>query len=99
MLLLREGLLTSHAGPVLIPPSCPGLTITDEAGRLPGGQGYVAQAAIGVVVAILEPLQIGLDDALEWEKEITAGARLHSPSPQGPDASFSLITEEPHPFI
>lgn len=64
MLLLREGLLTSHAGPVLIPPSCPGLTITDEAGRLPGGQGYVAQAAIGVVVAILEPLQIGLDDAL-----------------------------------
>lgn len=38
--------------------------ITDEAGRLPGGQGYVAQAAIGVVVAILEPLQVGLYDAL-----------------------------------
>lgn len=88
MLLLREGLLTSHAGPVLIPPSCPGLTITDEAGRLPGGQGYVAQAAIGVVVAILEPLQIGLDDALEWEKEITAGARAPQPISPRPRCLF-----------
>lgn len=86
MLLLREGLLTSHAGPVLIPPSCPGLTITDEAGRLPGGQGYVAQAAIGVVVAILEPLQIGLDDALEWEKDHSwsKGSTAHLPKAQMP---------------
>lgn len=38
--------------------------IADKAGRLPSGQGCVAQAAIGVVVAILEPLQIRLYDAL-----------------------------------
>lgn len=38
--------------------------ITDEAGCLPSSQGYVTQAAIGVVIAILEPLQVGLDDAL-----------------------------------
>lgn len=38
--------------------------IANKAGCLPAGQGCAAQAAIGVVVTILEPLQVGLDDAL-----------------------------------
>lgn len=73
------------------------LTITDEAGRLPGGQGYVAQAAIGVVVAILEPLQVGLYDALEWEREVTTGAGAPQPSPLSPNHLF--ITKETYPFV
>lgn len=62
--------------------------VTDEAGRLPGGQGYVAQAAIGVVVTILEPLQVGLDDALEWERKVTTGAGAPKPISSRPDCLF-----------
>lgn len=70
------------------PPRCPGLTITDEAGCLPSSQGYVTQAAIGVVIAILEPLQVGLDDALKWEKGVTTGARAPQPISPRPRCLF-----------
>lgn len=78
--------LAPEAG--LIPPRCQGLTIADKAGRLSAGQGYVAQAAIGVVVAILEPLQVGLDDALEWERDVTTGAGAARPITPRSDSLF-----------
>jgi hypothetical protein len=64
----------------LIPSGCLGLTIADEAGRLAAGQWCVAQAAVRVVVTILKPLQVGLDDALEWERDVTTGAQVPLPT-------------------
>ena len=72
----------------------PGLTITDEAGCLPSSQGYVTQAALGVVIAILEPLQVGLDDALKWEKGVTTGARAPQPVSPRPRCLLEFLSSQ-----